>query len=91
LVSAAITLSPKNGTVTFALRFEKKGSGESKTIPDKEEYAREPLPHGGTVQGIDKGPRFVVLEMTHSGPGFDKADAKKMNNETFSFNPNGEC
>ena len=75
--------------MTFALRFEKKGSVENKTIPDKEDHTREPLPHGSVPEG-DKVPRFVVLEMTHSGPGFDKADAKKMNNETFSFNPNGE-
>ena len=33
------------------------------------------------------GAGFVVLEIAHGGDGFDKQDAKRINAETFIFNP----
>ena len=33
------------------------------------------------------GDKFVVLEIAHEGDGFDKQDAKRVNAETFIFNP----
>ena len=32
--------------------------------------------------------RFVVIEIAHGSRGFDKVDAKRINQETFTFNPN---
>jgi hypothetical protein len=146
LVSAAISLTPKNGAVAFGLRYVTKGTPSdqgkgndstaksannnsfrqstndlrtrrtslllekpeeigkgvprnsrrsvfgtirisTKTAVDREDNVRE---QSSEKLSSGKGPCFVVLEITHSGIGFDKADARKMNEETFSFNPNGK-
>ena len=39
------------------------------------------------VQSGKFGDKFVVLEIAHGGDGFDKQDAKRINAETFIFNP----
>ena len=32
--------------------------------------------------------KYIALEIRYSGPGFDMADAKRVNTDMFSFNPN---
>ena len=71
---------------------------EIELIPKRKSWLQKLLQKSRPLIGIDRvnsgdqqsgkvGDKYVVLEIAHEGEGFDKQDAKRINVETFVFNP----